>query len=287
VIASHAQVFAGSNRLFVMGLVLLLVGIGFKVSLVPFHAWTPDVYQGAPTSISAFMATGVKVVMFTLFLRLVDMQMFFADERIITGLSFIAVATMVFGNITALVQDNIKRIIAYSSIAHAGYILVGIVAALRSGDPEASSAVLFYVLSYSLMNLGAFAIVNMVEKEERGQLSITDYAGLGFKYPLLGVALSVFMLSLAGIPPTVGFIGKFYLFAAAYKTGFVWLAVLGVINSLLSVYYYLRVLVYLYMKEEVFSVRVDGTLASNFVVIATMAATLLVGIFSAPFLLKM
>jgi NADH-quinone oxidoreductase subunit N len=282
-LASHALMLGNTSRLFITGIVLLIVGIGFKVSLFPFHAWTPDVYQGAPTSVSGFMATGVKLVMFTLFLRLALLHLFRLDETLLIVLQVIAVLTMTVGNITAIVQENIKRVIAYSSIAHAGYILVGIIVASTSSSPDAAAATLFYLIAYSVMNLGAFAVVNIFEKEERGNLSITDYAGLGFKYPFLGIGFSIFMLSLAGIPPTGGFLGKFFIFASALKDGYVWLAVFGVINSLLSVYYYLKILVYLYMKEPVYNVTARPGFSSRFVVLATLLLTLILGILSAPF----
>ena len=276
----QAVILGAHNALFILGLVMLIVGIGFKISLFPFHAWTPDVYQGAPTSVSGFMATGVKVVMFTLFLRLACTHLFFANEKIINALQIIAILTMTVGNVTAIVQDNLKRLIAYSSVAHAGYIMIGIIAACTSRSPDAAAATLFYLISYSIMNLGAFAVVNIFEKEERGQLTVSDLSGIGFKYPLLGCALAVFMFSLAGIPPTIGFIGKFYIFAAAIKEGFLGLAILGVINSLLSAYYYLRVLVYLYMKEEALEVKATKGFSSRFVIVATLIATVLLGIFS-------
>jgi len=282
-LASQALILTTTNRLFLTGLVLLVVGIGFKVSLFPFHAWTPDVYQGAPTSISAFMATGVKLVMFTLFLRLAAMHVFLSAPKFISILQIVAVLTMTVGNITAIVQDNMKRLLAYSSIAHAGYILIGIIVAASTNSPEAGTATLFYLVTYSVMNIGAFAVVNSIEKEERGHLSVTDYGGIGFKYPLLGIGLSIFMLSLAGIPPTAGFIGKFYIFAAAVKEGFLGLALLGVINSLLSVYYYLRVLVYMYMKEEVFDAEPARGISTRFVIAASIILVLVMGVFSRPF----
>jgi NADH-quinone oxidoreductase subunit N len=282
-LASQAVMLAETSRLFVAGIILLFVGVGFKVSLFPFHAWTPDVYQGAPTSVSGFMATGVKLVMFTFLLRLAVLHIFKTDPAFISILQVVAVLTMTIGNITAIVQENIKRVIAYSSIAHAGYILVAIIVASTSNSPDAATAALFYLMAYSVMNLGAFAIVNIFEKEERGNLSITDYAGLGFKYPFLGAALSIFMLSLAGIPPTAGFLGKFFIFAAAVKENYMGLAIFGVINSLLSVYYYLRILVYLYMKEPVFSVEAQPGYSSRFVVLTTLILTLVMGLFSASF----
>jgi len=283
VLAAHSVILATTSRIFVIGLIMLLVGIGFKVSLFPFHAWTPDVYQGAPTSVSGFMATGVKMVMFTLLLRLACLHLFMSDEKIIHVLQVIAILTMTVGNITAIVQENIKRMLAYSSIAHAGYILVGVIAAMTSKGPDAASAALFYLLSYSVMNVGAFAIVSIFEKEERGNLSVSDYAGLGYKYPMLGVAMTVFMLSLAGIPPMAGFLGKFYIFAAAIKEGYIGLAIAGVINSLLSVYYYLRLLVYMYMKEETFDVRASQTITGRSVIAINVALTLVMGVVSTLF----
>jgi len=282
-IAMSADTLARSNMLFAAGAILLMIGIGFKVSMFPFHIWTPDVYQGAPTSISGFMATGVKVAMFTVFLRLVSTDMFLAMPGIFDVLVIFAVLTMTFGNIVAIVQDNIKRMLAYSSIAHGGYLLIGVIAALRADDGNASSATLFYLLAYALMNVGAFAVVSLLEKAEGGNLNIQSYAGLGFKYPVMGMALSVFMFSLAGIPPTAGFMGKFFIFAAAIKEGLVWLAVFGVINSLLSVYYYLRVLMYLYMKPETQVVEASEDTGTRFVVGAAALLTLVIGVFAAPF----
>lgn len=274
----------GTNHtMALLGVILVFVGIAFKVSLFPFHAWTPDVYQGAPTSISGFMATGVKLVMFTLLLRLSALGLFNISPKMISVLQVLAIMTMTIGNITAIVQDNIKRLIAYSSIAHAGYIMVGIIVASTAKTPDAASATIFYLISYSVMNIGAFAVVNIFEKEQRGNLSVSDYSGLGFKYPWMGLAMSIFMLSLAGIPPTAGFIGKFYLFAAAIKDGFIWLAILGVFNSLLSVYYYLRILVYMYMKEEVYDVRPQASALSKIVVAVSVALTIIMGILSTPF----
>lgn len=282
-VATQAQILGAQNQLFLIGLVLLLVGIAFKVSIFPFHAWTPDVYQGAPTSVSAFMATGVKLAMFTLFIRFAEMGLFSGDSRIISALQVLAVLTMTFGNVTALVQENIKRMVAYSSIAHAGYILVGVIVAMASKSPEAATATLYYLLGYSVMNIGAFAVISVFEKENRGHLTLGDYAGLGFKYPLLGLAFAVFMLSLAGIPPTVGFLGKFYLFASAVQEGFVWLAIIGVINSLLSAYYYLRVLVFLYMKEGIFDVETGAVTTTGVVVATTAVLTVGMGVFASFF----
>jgi NADH-quinone oxidoreductase subunit N len=212
--------------MFLAGAGFLLVGLGFKVSLVPFHMWTPDVYEGAPTSVTAFMSVAVKAAGFSILIRIVvlSLQPLVADwSRIFWCL---AVATMVLGNVVALVQENIKRMLAYSSIAHAGYVLV----ALTPGTETGVKAALIYLFIYFLMNLDA---------------------GLARKHPVYGLVMAVFMFSLAGVPPTGGFIGKFYAFSAAVQAGYIWLAVIGVLMSAVSAYFYLRVLVVMYMHEPV------------------------------------
>ncbi len=279
-IGVQSAVLMGRNQLFFVGVCMVMIGICFKISVFPFHAWTPDVYQGAPTSVTAFMATGVKLVMFAVFVRLALNHFFWGNHKLVLILQILAIATMVVGNFSALLQENIKRVLAYSSIAHAGYMMIGIVVTANSHTPEAATAVLFYVLSYSVMNLGAFAIVSLIEKEERGHQNISDYAGLGFKYPFLGLAMTVFMLSMAGMPPTVGFIGKFYIFSAALKDGYVWLAVIGVINSLVSAYYYLKVIVSMYMKEPLHEVKAAKSFAPRFVIAASLILVFLLGIIS-------
>jgi len=224
---------------------LLLVGFGFKIAVAPFHVWAPDVYEGAPTAVSGFMAVGIKAAGFAAFVRVFmhTLQPFAVDWA---GLLWIlAVLTMTVGNVTALLQHNIKRMLAYSSVAHAGYLLVGMIAA--GGDGRA--AVLFYLISYTFMTLGAFAVVIALGRRGAANEDLDDYNGVGFRSPFLGAAMTVFMLSLAGVPPLAGFIGKFYLFGAAVKAGYIGLAVIGVLNSLISVYYYIGVLVRLYMAE--------------------------------------
>ncbi|RLA96553.1 MAG: NADH-quinone oxidoreductase subunit N [Deltaproteobacteria bacterium] len=234
-----------SFPLVLVGLGLLLVGFGFKLALVPFHMWTPDVYEGAPTSITAFMATGVKAAAFAGLLRV-----FFTALPALEGhwrelLWVLAVATMTLGNLVALRQEDVKRMLAYSSIAHAGYIMVGFVAATELGR----AAVLFYLFAYAFMNIGAFAVVALLGRRGAPNTLLEDYAGVGFKHPLLAVAMAVFLFSLAGVPPTAGFMAKFYVFSAAVKAGYYWLAVLGVLNSAVAAYYYLRVMVYMYFRE--------------------------------------
>ncbi len=279
-IGAMVPVLMATSKIFVLAVIMIFVGIAFKTSIFPFHAWTPDVYQGAPTPVSAFMATGVKLVMFAVFLRLVTEHFFSHNDNLVFVLQILAVATMTVGNISALGQENIKRIIAYSSIAHAGYMFIGVIAASNATTPDAAGAVLFYLLSYSVMNLGAFAIISLIEKEERGHQNISDYSGLGFKYPFLGLAMAVFMLALAGMPPTIGFIGKFYIFSAAIKEGYTGLAIFGVINSLLSAYYYLRIIVNMYMRESTHSVSVQKSALTRTVIAASLVLTFVYGIIS-------
>jgi len=235
------------NDLLIVGAGLLLVGFAFKVALVPFHWWTPDVYDGAPTVVTAFMSVAVKAAAFGAFFRafLIALPALAFDWRIV--LAVIAVLTMTLGNIAALLQSNIKRMLAYSSIAHAGYILIALVA---MGAQGVSSA-LFYLLAYTLTNVGAFGAVIALSDGERERLEIRDWSGAARQYPLIAAMFAIFMLSLAGFPPLAGFTGKFLLFSAAVETGWGWLAVIGVLNSLVSVYFYLRPVVQMYMSDVV------------------------------------
>ncbi|OGT97464.1 MAG: NADH-quinone oxidoreductase subunit N, partial [Geobacteraceae bacterium GWC2_48_7] len=234
-----------TNIMLLAGMLLMITGFAFKIAAAPFHMWTPDVYEGAPTPITAFMSAGPKAAGFAAALRilLVAFPTMQADWSQLFWI--LAVLTMTVGNITALRQDNIKRMLAYSSIAHAGYALVGFAA----GNGTGVAGILFYMLSYAFMNIGAFAVVILVAKKGETNGNVQDFAGLGFKHPLLALAMTVFLFSLAGMPPTAGFIGKFYLFSGAIQQGYIWLAVIGVLNSAASVYYYLRVMVFMYMKS--------------------------------------
>ncbi len=231
--------FAGSG--------LLLVGIFFKLGAVPFHMWTPDVYEGTPTTLTAFMATAAKSATFVAFILIITRMLPGSETGDWTNvIQVVAILTMIIGNLIALVQDNVKRMLAYSSIAHAGYLLVG----LAAGTAAGYSGVLYYLFAYTLMNVGAFGVIAYYERNHGLDFTnIESYAGLGFKMPIMGVMLSVFLFSLAGIPPFVGFIGKYYVFAAAVNAGLIPLAIIGVLASAASVYYYLRVMVYLYFKE--------------------------------------
>jgi NADH-quinone oxidoreductase subunit N len=237
---------ASSDLMFIAGAGLLLTGFFFKISAVPFHMWTPDVYQGTPTTLTAYMATASKSAAFVALVLVLSRMLPTETADWSKVLEVIAIITMIGGNIVALVQDNIKRMLAYSSIAHAGYLLVGLAAA----TPEGYSAVLFYLLAYTIMNIGAFGVVAYYERQQGLDFTdINNYAGLGFKHPIMGVMLSLFLFSLAGIPPFVGFIGKYMVFAAAIDAGMITLAVIGVLASAASVYYYLRPMVYMYFRE--------------------------------------
>ncbi len=239
-----------SGTLLTVGAALILVGLGFKVAAVPFHMWTPDVYQGAPTAVTAFMAAGAKVAGFAALLRVFSTAFPVLSADLAPVLGTISALTMIVGNLIAVSQTDIKRLLAYSSIAHAGYILMAFV---PYGNPEVApvsiAAGLFYLVAYAVTNFGTWGVVIALEGAEGRGLAISDYAGLGKKYPALAATMTIFMLSLIGFPPTLGLVGKFYLFRAVISGGYVGLAIIGVLTSLISAYYYLRVVVTMYMAE--------------------------------------
>jgi NADH-quinone oxidoreductase subunit N len=241
---------ATNTLLLTVGAGLILVGLGFKVAAVPFHMWTPDVYQGAPSAVTGFMAAGAKIAGFAALLRVFALAFPSLSADLTPILAVISALTMIVGNLLAISQTNIKRLLAYSSIAHAGYILMAFVP-YGQKDVVATSVAsgLFYLVSYAITNFGAWAVVIALEKAEGKGLDISDYAGLGRKHPALAAAMTIFMLSLTGVPPTLGFVGKFYLFRAAIQGQFYLLAVIGVVTTLISAYYYLRVVVTMYMRE--------------------------------------
>jgi NADH-quinone oxidoreductase subunit N len=236
-----------NNQMFLVGMLLMAVGFSFKIAAAPFHMWTPDVYEGAPTPMTAFMSVGPKAAGFAAFLRVFVIALPAFKPEWSALLWVLAVLTMTVGNITALYQQNVKRMLAYSSIAHAGYVMVGFVA----GNSVGMAGIMFYMLSYAFMNIGAFAIIVMVGKKGEANSNVADFAGFGFKHPVLGMAMSIFLFSLAGIPPAAGFIGKFYIFSGAIQAGYIGLAIIGVLNSAVSVYYYLRIMVFMYMKDPI------------------------------------
>lgn len=227
------------------GVFLLFVGLAFKVAAVPFHFWVPDVYDGAPTPVTAFMAVAVKAAAFAGWARIFLYQLSPLHDEWALPLKALAILTMTVGNVLAISQSSVKRMLAYSSIAHAGYLLIALVA----GGEAGGQALLFYLVSYAAMTLGAFGVLIALKDGERDNETYNDFAGLGFKRPFLGTAMALFMLSLAGFPPLAGFTGKFYLFRSAVVAGHTDLAIIGALNSLLSVVYYLRVIVMMYMEE--------------------------------------
>lgn len=261
-----------SALLLTIGAALILVGFGFKVAAVPFHMWTPDVYQGAPTPVTAFMSVGAKAAGFAALLRIFVLAFPSLSADLTPVLWVLAALTMFVGNIVAISQTNIKRMLAYSSIAHAGYILMALVA---YGNPavaaDSVASALFYLVAYALASFGAWSVVMTLEKPDAKGLEINDFAGLGRRKPLLAAAMTVFMLSFTGMPPTLGLVGKFFLFRTAIEGGFTWLAVIGVLTSLISAYYYLRVVVVMYMREG--EAQAEGEPWLNFTTLLMALAT--------------
>lgn len=272
-----------SMALVVIALVLILAGLVFKVSAVPFHMWTPDAYEGAPTPATTFMAVAVKSAAFAMMMRVLLIA--FGDERAMswdTGwppvIAALAVLTMTVGNLVAGRQESVKRMLAYSSVAHAGYLLVGMAATMRQSGNEAEASILYYLLAYTVSTAGAFGALILCGRRGAEAVSYEDLAGIGRRHPAAALAFSLFLLSLAGIPPTAGFFGKFYLFRAALYAGdgFVWLAIIGLLNSVIGAYYYLRVLVYMYMREPAPGAPIATPMKSGYVAFALVACAVLV-----------
>ncbi|HUV25800.1 MAG: NADH-quinone oxidoreductase subunit N [Anaerolineales bacterium] len=266
-----------------VGAALILVGLSFKVAAVPFHMWTPDVYQGAPSSVTAFMAVGAKVGGFAALMRIFVTSLGVLAVDFTAVLWGLAALTMILGNIVAIAQKNIKRMLAYSSIAQAGYILMALVPyGQKEIMGDVIAAALLYLVAYAMMNFAAWAVVITLEKAEGKGLELSDYAGLGRKYPVLAAIMTVAMLSFTGIPPTLGFIGKFYLFRSVIDGGFIWLAIIGGLTSLVSAYYYLRVVIYMYMQEGEPVAHRDNWVYLTAAV--TGIGMIVLGIFSLPLL---
>jgi NADH-quinone oxidoreductase subunit N len=251
------------------------VGFAFKVGAVPFHMWVPDVYEGSPTMVSAFMSTGAKAAAFSGLLLLFTATFDFTNSSMNTVLAVLSVASMVIGNVVALSQSNFKRMLAYSSIAHAGYMLIGITA----GGGMSIAGVLFYLAAYILTNIGAFGIISIVENSDQTGTNIDDLRGLYERHPALSVILAVFMFSLIGLPPFAGFFGKYYIFVAAIESGYTWLTIVGVITSMISVYYYLRVVVVMFFQSSEQPVTVRFGAEGAFALAVATAGVLLIGIF--------
>ncbi len=278
--------------LLTLGAGLILVGFGFKVAAVPFHMWTPDVYQGSPSAVTAFMSVGAKAGGFAALLR-IFVSAFPALSTDLTMIIWtISALTMFLGNVVAIAQSNIKRLLAYSSIAHAGYILMALVPYGNTAvNKDTISAALFYLVAYALTSFGAWAVVIALEKAEGKGLELNDYAGLARKYPLLAASMAVFMLSFIGVPPTIGFMGKFYLFRTVIEGGYLGLALIGVFTSLISAYYYLRIIVIMYMREgepearTEFWVQFTAAAMAILVIVLTLAAQPLLNLASKALML--
>jgi NADH-quinone oxidoreductase subunit N len=272
-----ATAFAGQegDRRLLLAVILVVAGVGFKIAAVPFHMWAPDVYEGAPTPVTAFLSVGSKAASFAMLLRifLEGLPSLSGDWRIL--FEVLSIVTMTIGNVAALTQTNLKRMLAYSSIAHAGYVLIGVVA----GTPRGVSAMLIYLLIYTFMQVGAFAVIVMLRRADVVGDELKDFSGLHVRHPLAAFAMLIFMLSLGGIPPTAGFMGKFWLFGAAIDAGYVWLAVIGVLNSAISLYYYIRIVVFMYVRPPV--AGSEPTISPSLAVVLTVAvaATLVLGLY--------
>jgi NADH-quinone oxidoreductase subunit N len=280
-IAAFLQAHAAtSDPILIAGLALMIVGFAFKMSVVPFHAWTPDVYEGAPTPITAMMSVGTKLAAFAAFVRLFVVALPVLHTHWVALIWLLAVITMVAGNVAAIVQTNVKRMLAYSSIAHAGYLLIAVYTARADGSSaDGVPALLFYFVVYGLMNIGAFAVIEALDRAGEDRTYLSDFSGLGLRKPWLAAAMALFLFSLASFPPTAGFWAKFYVFRTALQAGHGELAVIGVLCSLISVFYYLRVMYYMYFRtadvpERSFSV--PGALTT--VLTLSAGGTLLLGI---------
>ncbi|MBI5043639.1 MAG: NADH-quinone oxidoreductase subunit N [Nitrospirae bacterium] len=277
-VAAYLSNTPENNMAVVLSLILLVSAFAFKIAAVPFHMWTPDVYQGAPTPITGFMSAGSKAAGFAVLLRFLFTGMPSLQNEWITIIIVLSILTMTVGNIAAIVQTNIKRMLAFSSIAHAGYLLIAVVTVSDIG----LSSILLYLLIYAFMNMGAFGVVSMVQKKTGEGGQIDDYKGLAKVYPFGAFMMLLFLFSLTGIPPTAGFIGKFYIFAAAVKKDLIELAVIGVINSAISAYYYLRVIMYMYMKEPEEDVVLEKSAAMTAALVISAVFVLSFIIYSEP-----
>jgi NADH-quinone oxidoreductase subunit N len=277
---------AANLALALVGMVLILVGLGFKVAAVPFHMWTPDVYQGAPTPVTAFMSVGAKAGGFAALLRVLVTAMPVTASQWGAIIAVIAGLTMILGNVVAISQTNIKRMLAYSSIAHAGYILVAVAAAQHPDTaPYAVSAALFYLLTYAFTNLGAFAVVIALERDDGTGNEIDDFAGLGQTHPWMALAMALFMLSLTGLPPSAGLIGKVFVFEAAIRASagdplLLAVTIIGVLTSVISAFYYARVILVMFFREGKGEASLQPALAT--VLGITAVATLILGILPTP-----
>jgi len=263
------------NIMFLAGILLFLIGFSFKIAAFPFHMWVPDVYQGSPTTVTALFSTTGKAAGFSALIVTLGAIFNGANSNLFTPyLSAIAVFSMLFGSIVAIMQTDIKRMLAYSSIAHAGYMLIG----LAAGNADGISGIIFYLSAYTFMNLAAFGIVSIVEGKDETNLDIDSYAGLGSRKPFIAALLAIIMFALAGIPPFAGFFGKYYVFIAAIKSGLTWLAIVGVVSSVISVYFYLRIVVIMYFKQTETTEKPAYSTGEILGVIISVALVIILGI---------
>jgi len=276
-IAESIKQMDGLSPAILVGIIFLLSGLGFKVSLVPFHMWSPDVYEGAPTPVTTFLATGSKAASFAALARILIEALPGYSEQWTYILAIMAAMTMIIGNIAAIPQTNIKRMLAYSSIAQAGYIITGIIAMSSAGI----KAVAFYSMVYVLATIGAFAVV-ITFSQNTGSEEIKDYAGLAQRSPFMAAVLTVCLLSMAGIPPLAGFVGKLYLFSSIVNQGYLWLVILGLVMSMVSVYYYLLVVKAMYMNDPVSGTPIKVPVGTNVTLLLILVLTLVLGVYAEP-----
>ena len=279
-IAQRLGSSSATNPLILLGIVLMGVGFAFKVSAAPFHMWTPDVYQGAPIPVTAFMSVGTKAAAFAMIVRVFAGGLPHLAPEWQTLLAFVAATSMVVGNLMAITQSSLKRLLAYSGVAQAGYVLIGVIA----GGSDGLRAVLYYLFVYMFMNFGAFAVLTLLSGRDGDADSFADLEGLGRRNPVLAVAMTIFMLSLAGFPPSVGFFGKLFLFTAGVGAGYTWLVVVAVLMSVVSVFYYVRVLIPVWSPSPR-AERVPASLSSAATIVLSGAASLLLGLYPTTLLI--
>jgi NADH-quinone oxidoreductase subunit N len=280
-IAKMAARASAQNPFLLLAMALIVVGFSFKVALFPFHIWAPDAYEGAPTPITALLSVGSKTAAFAVFLRVFIVAFPAYQPQWSKLLWILSAATMIFGSVVAISQKNIIRMLAYSSIAHAGFIIIGLLVYNQTGV----SGILFYLLVYIFMNMGAFAIVTLLAKNNGSGEQISDYRGLASRHPLLAFSMTLFLLSLAGVPPTGGFAAKFIILASAIDAHYYWLAVIGVVAAAIALFFYAKIIFYMYMKESPGDIEIQKTgLAYRLVFFITATATLILGLYPAPFI---
>jgi NADH-quinone oxidoreductase subunit N len=280
-IAQHAVSGQARSPFLLLAIVLITGGFAFKVALFPFHLWAPDVYEGAPVPITALLSVGSKAAAFAVFLRIFMVALPEFQPEWSKLLWLLSAATMLFGTVVAIAQSNIIRMMAYSSIAHAGIILIGMLVSSQSGI----SGMLYYLLVYTFMNIGVFAVVTLVVKSDGKGQNISDYKGLGAQQPLLALFMALYLLALAGVPPTAGFAAKFFILASAIEAEYYWLAAIGVISTAVALFFYAKVIFYMYMKEPEGSLEMTGPgLVGKTVLLIAAAGTVIPGIYPAPFM---